>query len=74
MLKKPDYNNLLNMVMNISLDDDNFKYLTLSTVDVERSFSILRKVLNEKTYKMSNKTVNNYMIIRFKKLMEYVEK
>ena len=73
MLRNPDYNKLLNLMMGEKLDDSNLKYLSLSTVDVERSFSILRKVLNDRTSKMTNNSINNYMVIRYNKLIEYVE-
>ena len=73
ILKNPDYNKLIETVINMKLND-NMKYLTLSTVDVERSFSILRRVLNDRTHKMTKKSINNYMIIRYNKLTEYVEK
>ena len=71
--KSPDYQQLINLIKNEKLDNNNFKYLSLSTVDVERSFSILRKILNERTRKMSEESINNYMIIRYNKLVEYVK-
>lgn len=69
----PDYQNLIDKIKNENLENDNLKYLTLSSVDVERSFSILRKVLKEGTFKLTHKSINNYMVIRYNKLMEYVE-
>ena len=73
LMKNPDYQKLVKTVINENLDISKMKFLSLSTVDVERSFSILRKVLNDRTYKMSQKSINHYMIVRFNKLMEYVD-
>ena len=68
--KNPDYQNLIIKLRNQTIDNNNLKYLTLHTVNVERSFSILRNVLNERA-SITHKSINNYMIIRYNKLIEY---
>ena len=68
--KNPDFFNLVEKVRGLTLERHLWKYLTMSSVDVERSFSIFRNVVNSKTMKLNQESTNDYMIIRFNKLME----